>query len=163
MSSTSNTLLGFPAAFLCLLALAGQGTPGKGTPIDRLRNGTVWSGVIEYDAEHRAEPTSDAMILYLEWRKGNDFGGSSWYPNQGNGVLKVTGKVGRSGVVTFTEEKVIHGKANFPNNPEGVQAPNEFSGVLDGTRLKGTGRWKRPAFNGETRKRFTLKLADSTR
>lgn len=160
MRPNSITLLSIPVAVFCLLVDAGRVMPGKSETGERLRAGTIWSGIIEYDSEHFTEPKSDAMILYVKWRKGDDFQGFSWYPNQGNGVLKLTGRVGRAGGITFTEEKVIHGKVGFPDNPEGVHAPNEFSGVLDGTRLKGTGRWKGPAFNGPNRRRFFLELAN---
>ena len=148
-------------AVLGLLALAGRNAPGRDKPGDRLQADTVWRGTLLYDkSDYNLDPKPDAMILYVKKRKGANFQGFTWYPNQSNGVLKVKGKVGREGKVIFTEEKVIHGKAGFPDNLEGVNAPNEFVGKLDETTMKGTGKWKGPAPNGEIRMKFTLKRAE---
>jgi hypothetical protein len=99
------------------------------------------------------------MILYIKQRKGAEFEAVTWYPTQENGLLRVTGRVGEKGAITFIEDKVIHGEAT-PKRNTGVVPGMKLTGQMDKTTIKGSGEWTGPAFNGPVRVKFSLKLAE---
>jgi hypothetical protein len=148
-------------AGLCLIAF-GQRTKFRADePSDPFRANTVWKGEIVYDkTDYFPESKPYVMILHVQQRKGAEFEGATWYPTLKKNLVKVTGRVGEKGSITFIEEKVIHIDPTATEDRGGVQGGDKFKGQLDKTTIKGSGTWTGPAFNGPVQMRFSLKLAE---
>lgn len=161
------TLIQFPirgfiaVAGFCLFAFSYGITFRADEPSDPFRTNTVWKGEIVYDkTDYFPESKPYVMILYVKQRKDAKFEGAIWYPTLKKNLVKVTGRVGEKGSITFIEEKIIYVDPTVTQDRGGVQDGDMFKGQLDKTTLKGSGEWTGPAFNGPVRMRFSLKLAE---
>jgi hypothetical protein len=99
----------------------------------------------------RADEPGDPLKVNTFWKGECVYEKSDYFPE--------SKPVGEKGEITLLEEEVIHGGASA-ERPTGVQAGMKWVGKLDKTTIKGTGKWTGPAFNGEIRARFSLKLAE---
>jgi hypothetical protein len=50
------------------------------------------------------------MILVINDRKDKAFGGLTFYPKYGGGLIKVSGQIEPENIIRFTEDEVIYGK-----------------------------------------------------
>jgi hypothetical protein len=148
------------SALIGLLALGEWSTLPADDPGERFKANTFWQGTCAYD---QADPVAASkpfpMILFVKQRKGASFEGVTWYPTHENGLLRVSGRVGVKGELTFVEEDVLHGKAT-PKQNTGVVAGMKFTGRLQSGTIRGTGEWTGPAFNGSSRVTFSLKRTE---
>jgi hypothetical protein len=88
------------------------------------------------------------MILFISYRTGDVFEGTTWYPTFDNTLLGVRGQIKPHGVIAFTEEKAIR-------SPGGVSAGGQYAADLKGNTLEGR------SFSDDVEVgRFVLKLAD---
>jgi hypothetical protein len=145
----------------CLLPCAGPVAFGSDEPSDPIKVNTVWKGECVYDPSEYfpKKEMRYLMVLHIKQRKGTDFEGTAWYPTLNNGLLKVNGRVGPKGTVTFTETTEIYGRATA-EKPGGVLAGMKFKGQLDQTTMKGRGEWTGPSFNEVPRATFSLKRVE---
>jgi hypothetical protein len=139
---------------------AGATVFGSDEPTDPIKANSVWKGECVYDpSEYFPEKEMRYLvILHIKQRKGIDFDGTAWYPTLNNGLLKVKGRVGPKGAVTFTETAEIYGRATA-EKPGGVLAGMKFKVQLDQTTMKGRAEWTGPSFNEVARATISLKRA----
>jgi len=114
---------------------------------DPIKVHSVWEGTCD---ETGSKPYP--MILFIQNRRGNAFEATTWYPTLGNGLVKASGQVNPEGLVTFTENQVIHGRWS-------VMSGAQFTATIEGNNLKGGYVIKLP-FGKVDKGNFSLKLVD---
>ena len=156
----NRPMLGYAVTFVVVAGLAIGGSwanrpaQAEEPPADPLNPATVWRGTCEQSNPKASYP----MVLFIKQRQGETFEAVAWYPTLGDGLIKVSGKVGPNGVVTFTEEKVIHGEVTPDHRI--VVAGSKYTATLDRATLKGTGEWSDPKTNENDTLEFSLNLAE---
>lgn len=123
-------------------------------PADAFKANSVWNGTFEQSKPKQ----SDAMVLFVKERRGDTFEALAWYPSLNSGVTRLTGQIGEKGVVTFTEDRVIHGAS--VGGGSGVIAGTKYTGKLDGSKLTGTGEFATKKKKEVITATFSLKLAE---
>ena len=126
---------------LCLIGGCATTAVKEERPSASIEEHSVWQGTfVQY--EWGAYP----MILFISSRTGDAFEGMTWYPTLDNGLLTISGQIKPDGVITFTEEEVIHGM---------VISGCIYTASLEGNTLEGPS-----ILNNIEVGRFVLKLAD---
>ena len=129
MPSKTTQIIG-SLLVLCLVCGCSAIAVKESTPSNSIKEHSVWQGTCDQTG-WKPYP----MILFIQSRKGNTFEATTWYPTLRNGLCKVSGQISQEGVVTFTEDEVIHGAGDIMGG--GIMSGSKFTATIEGNSLKG--------------------------
>lgn len=147
MSSSKVLTIG-ALVVLCLVGGCVAIAVNENKPSNPIKVHSVWQGTCDQTG-WKPYP----MILFINNSKGEAFEGTTWYPTLNNGLVKVSGQIRPKGIVTFTEDEVIHGKGS-------VISGCQYTATIERNTLKGGYVITLPSTGKVDKGNIFLKLAD---